>query len=117
LVTYPFTDYFLNPLKGDFVNADVKFDLDLNVLLENINNASTPIVPLPAVGPSPTGTGTATNDTTPKRVISAVPRYEVTRPASVLSAGAPSTTRATSDSSRATVNPSRMPSQPPSTRS
>jgi phospholipid/cholesterol/gamma-HCH transport system substrate-binding protein len=47
LVTYPFTDYFLNPLKGDFVNVDVKFDLDLSVLLENINNASTPIVPLP----------------------------------------------------------------------
>ncbi|MFL6144853.1 MAG: MCE family protein [Labedaea sp.] len=48
LATYPFTDYFLNPLKGDFVNVDVKFDLDLSVLLENINNASTPIVPLPA---------------------------------------------------------------------
>jgi phospholipid/cholesterol/gamma-HCH transport system substrate-binding protein len=48
LATYPFTDYFLNPLKGDFVNVDVKFDLDLSVLLENIDNASTPIVPLPA---------------------------------------------------------------------
>jgi phospholipid/cholesterol/gamma-HCH transport system substrate-binding protein len=47
LVTYPFTDYFLNALKGDYVNVDVKFDLDLSVLLENLRNASTPLVPLP----------------------------------------------------------------------
>jgi phospholipid/cholesterol/gamma-HCH transport system substrate-binding protein len=51
LVTYPFTDYFMNPLKGDYVNVDVTFDLDLSVLLENINNASTPIVPLPTGSP------------------------------------------------------------------
>ncbi|HEV2784395.1 MAG TPA: MCE family protein [Actinophytocola sp.] len=50
LVTYPFTDYFLNPLKGDFVNVDVKFDLDLSVLLENMENASTPLIPLPTPG-------------------------------------------------------------------
>jgi phospholipid/cholesterol/gamma-HCH transport system substrate-binding protein len=50
LVTYPFTDYFMHPLKGDFVNVDVTFDLDLSVLLENINNASTPIIPVPAIG-------------------------------------------------------------------
>lgn len=49
LATYPFTDYFLNPLKGDFVNVDVRFDLDLSVLLENINNASTPLIPVPGV--------------------------------------------------------------------
>ena len=47
LVTYPFTDYFTHPLKGDFVNVDVTFDLDLSTLLENIDNASTPIVPIP----------------------------------------------------------------------
>jgi phospholipid/cholesterol/gamma-HCH transport system substrate-binding protein len=47
LVTYPFTDYFLNAVKGDYVNVDVKFDLDLSVLLENLRNASTPLVPLP----------------------------------------------------------------------
>lgn len=52
LATYPFTDYFLNPLKGDFVNVDVKFDLDLSVLLENLNNASTPLVPLPGGTPA-----------------------------------------------------------------
>jgi phospholipid/cholesterol/gamma-HCH transport system substrate-binding protein len=49
LATYPFSDYFLNDLKGDFVNVDVKFDLDLSTLLENINNASTPIIPIPGV--------------------------------------------------------------------
>lgn len=53
LVTYPFTDYFLNPLEGDFVNVDVTFDLDLSVLLENINNASTPLLPVPGVGAPP----------------------------------------------------------------
>ena len=52
LVTYPFTDYFLNTVKGDYVNVDVKFDLDLSVLLENIENASTPFIPIPGVNPS-----------------------------------------------------------------
>ncbi|GAB3457462.1 MCE family protein [Actinophytocola sediminis] len=52
LVTYPFTDYFLNAVKGDYVNVDVKFDLDLSVLLENLGNASTPLLPVPG-GPAP----------------------------------------------------------------
>ena len=51
LVTYPFTDYFLNAVKGDYVNVDVKFDLDLSGLLENIENASTPLIPIPGVNP------------------------------------------------------------------
>jgi phospholipid/cholesterol/gamma-HCH transport system substrate-binding protein len=54
LVTYPFTDYFLNTVKGDYVNVDVKFDLDLSVLLENIENASTPLIPIPGITPAPT---------------------------------------------------------------
>jgi len=53
LVTYPFTDYFLNAVKGDYVNVDVKFDLDLSVLLENLQNASTPLVPLPGGAAAP----------------------------------------------------------------
>jgi len=53
LVTYPFTDYFLNAVKGDYVNVDVKFDLDLSVLLENLSNASTPLVPIPGLSPQP----------------------------------------------------------------
>ncbi|HEX6353738.1 MCE family protein [Actinophytocola sp.] len=51
LVTYPFTDYFLNAVKGDYVNVDVTFDLDLSVLLENVENASTPLIPIPGVNP------------------------------------------------------------------
>lgn len=53
LVTYPFTDYFLNAVKGDYVNVDVKFDLDLSGLLETLSNASTPLVPIPGLSPSP----------------------------------------------------------------
>jgi phospholipid/cholesterol/gamma-HCH transport system substrate-binding protein len=53
LVTYPFTDYFLNAVKGDYVNVDVKFDLDLSVLLENLENASTPLIPIPGLSPTP----------------------------------------------------------------
>jgi phospholipid/cholesterol/gamma-HCH transport system substrate-binding protein len=52
LVTYPFTDYFLNTVKGDYVNVDVKFDLDLSGLLKNVQNASTPLIPLPGLTPS-----------------------------------------------------------------
>ncbi|TDV52325.1 MCE family protein [Actinophytocola oryzae] len=53
LVTYPFTDYFLNTVKGDYVNVDVKFDLDLSGLLRTIQNASTPLIPLPGLTPTP----------------------------------------------------------------
>jgi phospholipid/cholesterol/gamma-HCH transport system substrate-binding protein len=59
LVTYPFTDYFLNTVKGDYVNVDVTFDLDLSVLLENIENASTPFIPIPGVNPPPAPTQSA----------------------------------------------------------
>lgn len=54
LVTYPFTDYFLNTVKGDYVNVDVKFDLDLSGLLKNVENASTPLIPIPGFTPSST---------------------------------------------------------------
>ena len=53
LATYPFTDYFLNALKGDYVNVDVTFDLDLSVLLENFRNAGAAPVPAPAAVPVP----------------------------------------------------------------
>ncbi len=53
LVTYPFTDYFLNAVKGDYVNVDVTFDMDLSVLLENLENASTPVIPIPGLSPTP----------------------------------------------------------------
>jgi phospholipid/cholesterol/gamma-HCH transport system substrate-binding protein len=47
LVTYPFTDYTVNDVKGDYFNADVTFDLDLSSVLSDIANSSTPVVPLP----------------------------------------------------------------------
>jgi phospholipid/cholesterol/gamma-HCH transport system substrate-binding protein len=53
LVTYPFSDYFLNTVKGDYVNVDVKFDLDLSSLLETVENASTPLIPIPGLNPAP----------------------------------------------------------------
>lgn len=56
LLTYPFTDYTVNAIKGDFTNVDVVFDLDLSVLLDNINSSSSPFLTLPGVGgvPPPT---------------------------------------------------------------
>ena len=51
LVTYPFTDYFLNAVEGDYVNVDVTFDLDLSVILENLRNVNNPLVPIPGTIP------------------------------------------------------------------
>ena len=48
LVTYPFTDYAVNDVAGDYVNVDVKLDLDLTHVLSDIANASTPLIPLPS---------------------------------------------------------------------
>ncbi|MGH3858672.1 MCE family protein [Actinokineospora sp.] len=53
LLTYPFTDYTVNAIKGDFTNVDVVFDLDLSVLLDNINSSSSPFLTLPGVGGVP----------------------------------------------------------------
>ena len=47
LVTYPFTDYTVNDVKGDYFNADVKVNLDLSSVLSDVANASTPVIPLP----------------------------------------------------------------------
>lgn len=47
LITYPFTDYTVNDVKGDYFNADVTLNLDLSSVLSDIGNASTPVVPLP----------------------------------------------------------------------
>jgi phospholipid/cholesterol/gamma-HCH transport system substrate-binding protein len=62
LLTYPFTDYTVNAIKGDFTNVDVVFDLDLSVLLDNINSSSSPFLTLPGVGgvPPPTPAGLPT---------------------------------------------------------
>lgn len=76
LVTYPFTDYFLNAVKGDYVNVDVKFDLDLSVLLENLENASTPIIPIPGLSPSP-GPAASTEPLLPVPTLPQVPEGDV----------------------------------------
>ncbi|TCP45391.1 phospholipid/cholesterol/gamma-HCH transport system substrate-binding protein [Tamaricihabitans halophyticus] len=47
LVTFPFTDYFVNTVKGDFTNVHVNFDLDLSETLRSITNQRTPLIELP----------------------------------------------------------------------
>ncbi len=52
LATYPFPEEAMKPLKGDFVNVDVEFDLNLTNILDNITRSSGPLVPLPGVNDS-----------------------------------------------------------------
>lgn len=47
LLTYPFPDYALKSLKGDFFNTDVQIDFDLNAILGNLMRSGQPIVPIP----------------------------------------------------------------------
>ncbi|MER7080150.1 phospholipid/cholesterol/gamma-HCH transport system substrate-binding protein [Saccharopolyspora kobensis] len=49
LATYPFPEYAMKPLKGDFVNADVRFDLDLSSIVENLSRSSGPLIPIPGL--------------------------------------------------------------------
>ena len=53
LVTFPFTDYAVNDVKGDYFNVDVNVNLDLTSVLSDLANASTTPVDLRSV----TGTG------------------------------------------------------------
>jgi phospholipid/cholesterol/gamma-HCH transport system substrate-binding protein len=59
LVTYPFTDYTVNDVKGDYFNADVTLDLDLSSVLSDISNASTPVLPLLGSGDTSAGSTAA----------------------------------------------------------
>lgn len=47
MATYPFTPYAANVVKGDYFNADVRIDLDLSTLVENLAAADRPLLPLP----------------------------------------------------------------------
>ncbi|WP_037062575.1 MCE family protein [Pseudonocardia acaciae] len=47
LLSYPFPDYALKSLKGDYFNTDVRLDFDLNQTLGNLLRSSQPIVPIP----------------------------------------------------------------------
>jgi phospholipid/cholesterol/gamma-HCH transport system substrate-binding protein len=58
MATYPFTPYAANAVKGDYFNSDVRIDLDLSHLVENLAAADRPLLPLPPLttvpGLSPT---------------------------------------------------------------
>jgi phospholipid/cholesterol/gamma-HCH transport system substrate-binding protein len=51
LLSYPFPDYAMESLKGDFFNTDVRIDFDLTGILGNLTRSSQPIVPLPDAVP------------------------------------------------------------------
>jgi len=53
LLTYPFSDYAMNALKGDFFNTDVLFKLDVDSTLGNLLRSSQPIVPIPGTPGAP----------------------------------------------------------------
>lgn len=58
LATFPFTDYSLNAIKGDYANADIKLDLDLSSVLNNLGAPPPPVArpgapPLPLLRPPP----------------------------------------------------------------
>lgn len=53
LATYPFPEYAMKPLKGDFVNADVRVDLELSGLVENLTRSSGPLLPIAGLNDAP----------------------------------------------------------------
>ena len=74
VLTYPFPDYALESLKGDFFNTDVRIELDLSATLGNLSRSSQPLVAVPdAVGALPgllplapsTGSAPSTGDGLP----------------------------------------------------
>lgn len=65
LVTYPFTDYTVNDVAGDYFNADVTINLDLSSVLSDIANSSTPLIPLPDAVTKAGGGATKTTPTVP----------------------------------------------------
>jgi phospholipid/cholesterol/gamma-HCH transport system substrate-binding protein len=53
LLTYPFPDYAMKALKGDYFNTDVLFKLDLNSTLGNLLRSSQPPVAIPGTPGQP----------------------------------------------------------------
>jgi phospholipid/cholesterol/gamma-HCH transport system substrate-binding protein len=53
LLTYPFPDYAMKALKGDYFNTDVLFKLDLNSTLGNLIRSSQPPVAIPGTPGQP----------------------------------------------------------------
>jgi phospholipid/cholesterol/gamma-HCH transport system substrate-binding protein len=50
-LSYPFPDYAMESLKGDYFNTDVRIEFDLTGILGNLSRSSQPIVPLPDAVP------------------------------------------------------------------
>lgn len=50
-LSYPFPDYAMESLKGDYFNTDVRIEFDLTDILGNLSRSSQPIVPLPDAVP------------------------------------------------------------------
>lgn len=53
LVTFPFTDYTANAIKGDYTNLDIQFDVDLSSVVNNLLAHHRP--PAPPGGSAPGG--------------------------------------------------------------
>lgn len=53
LLTFPFTDYALKAVKGDYVNVNVLVDLDLSALLGSLMRSSQPFLPIPGTSANP----------------------------------------------------------------
>ncbi|GAA5169315.1 MCE family protein [Pseudonocardia eucalypti] len=53
LLTFPFTDYALKAVGGDYVNVDVLVDLDLSALLGSLLRSSQPFLPIPGTASNP----------------------------------------------------------------
>ncbi|SDH85360.1 phospholipid/cholesterol/gamma-HCH transport system substrate-binding protein [Actinokineospora alba] len=54
LGTFPFGDYALNNIHGDYFNADMTFDFDLSGVLDNLSASQQPVAPSPGTGaPAP----------------------------------------------------------------
>ena len=50
LVTFPFTDYTVNAIKGDYTNLDLQLDIDLSTFVDNVLEGRPP--PTGGAGPS-----------------------------------------------------------------
>lgn len=53
LLTYPFPDYAMKSLKGDYFNANIVVDLDLNTTLGNLLRSSQPALAIPGTPGEP----------------------------------------------------------------
>jgi phospholipid/cholesterol/gamma-HCH transport system substrate-binding protein len=53
LLSYPFPDYALKALKGDYFNTDVYVNLDLSTTLGNLMRSSQPFAPIPGTPGQP----------------------------------------------------------------